>query len=273
MKGILLAAMVLSCCAVAGGALAFTDDFDSYATGPLSVVSGSVWGTWGGGSTDAQVVPMGLSAPNAMYHDGIASPDVVSYWPDVFGSASLGVFSFDFLVHEEGNDDMESYLLVGSGNPGVLNTNYASALGIFIFDFGASPGVATLHFWDIDGAAGGGDYGLPVLDAGLALDVWHHVELYAALVVADPRVNPPGDADGVFEIWLNGLPVLGPTPFGLDDPLGWNATEVYSFDAGGANAEQNDYHLFDSLVAEAVPEPGLIALGGMVLLVLVRRRK
>jgi uncharacterized protein (TIGR03382 family) len=75
----------------------------------------------------------------------------------------------------------------------------------------------------------------------------------------------------VFEVWLDGSQVLGPTSFGLDDPAGWNATEIYSYDAGGDAPEQDDYHLFDNYTV--IPEPGVIALAAMGLLALLRRRK
>jgi len=271
MRYLVLSAVVLVCAAVSGSALAFTDDFDSYATGALSVVSGGVWNTWGGNSTDAQVTAQGLSAPNAQYHDGINVPDVVTYWGDLFGGGGGGAYSFDFLVHEEGQDDMDTYVMVGSGNPGALDINYDTAIGIFILDWGGSLGSTTLHIWDTDGTRGGGDYGIIELATGLSLDVWHSLELRAAVTVADRTANDPLDADGVFTIWLDGSQILGPTSFGLDDPVGWNATEIYSFDAGGETPEQDDYMLFDNV--SAVPEPGLLALLGLGILAALRRRK
>ena len=275
MKCVLVCTVVLVLAAVSGSALAFTDDFDSYATGPLSVVSGGVWNTWGGASTDAQVTAQGLSLPNAQYHDGINVPDVVTYWGDLFGGGGggggSGAFSFDFLVHEEGQDDMDTYVFAGSGNPGALDINYGSAIGIFILDWGGSLGSTTLHIWDTVGANGGGDYGIIELATGLSLDVWYNLELRASITVADRTANAVTDADGVFEVWLNGLQVLGPTSFGLDDPLGWNATEIYSYDAGGETPERNDYMLFDNV--SAVPEPGLLALLGLGVIAALRRRR
>jgi len=268
-------ALILSCVLAfalgSGSAAAFSDNFDSYATGPLSVVSGGVWTTYLGTSTDALVTDQGLSVPNAMYQDGIDAPDVVAYWADLFAGSNTGALSYDFLVHEEGEDDIETYVLVGSGNAGALDINYSSAIGAFILDYGDSLGSATLHIWDIDGPVGGGDYGIAEMATGLALDVWHHVELRAAITVPDRTANAADDADGQFEVWLNAVQVLGPTNFGLDDPLGWNATEVYSLNAGGGNPEQNDYTLLDNF--EAVPEPGFMLIAGLAVVALLRRKK
>lgn len=266
----LITTAVLVVLTVCGTALGFSDDFDSYATGPLSIVSAGVWNTWGGASTDALVTAQGLSLPNAQYHDGIGLPDVVTYWDDLFGGGGGGRLSFDFLVHEEGEDDIETYLTVGSGDPVNLDVNFDTMIGIFIIDFGGSLGTTSLHIWDVDLVNGGGDYGLPLLGGGLALDVWHHVDLLAALTVADPTANNPLDEDGLFEVWLNGGLALGPTSFGLDDPFGWNATDIYSFPSVTALPEENDYTLLDNF--EAIPEPGIVLLGGLVLLALGRRR-
>lgn len=272
MNKLVIIIMVLAFVVVSGSAFAFSDNFDSYATGSLTVVSGGVWNLWGGGpGTDAQVTAQGLSAPNAQYHDGIGVPDVVAHWSNLFGGGGGGRFSFDFLVHEEGEDDMDDYVFVGSGNPALMDIDYGSSIGVFIVDWGGSLGSTSLDIWDVAGAGGGGDYGIINLGSGLALDVWHHVDLIGWLTVADPTSNDPLAEDGKFEVWLNGSPVLGPTSFGLDNAFGWNATEIYSFDAGGDFPEQDDYTLFDNV--EAVPEPSIFLLAGLGLLALIRRKK
>jgi hypothetical protein len=270
--------LVMAMCAAVASAQ-IVDDFDSYATGPLSVVSGGVWNTWGGVSTDAQVVDMGLSPPNAMYHDGVGVPDVVSYSPvNLFsGMGSVVTVGFDFLTHEvatggnpDGYEDMDTYFFIGSGNPGDLSIDYASCFGAFIVDWvdidgvGASP----LHIWDIAGATGGGDYGVLELARGLPSDVWHNVQLVATQTVPDMTANDPNDADGTFDVFVNGGMVADDLPFGMDNPLGMNAVEVYSFEDEQPEPP-DDYHLFDSI--SLVPEPGALLL--LVLGAIVARRR
>jgi len=271
MKGLLVFAGLLL--VASGAAYGFSDNFDSYQTGPLNVVSGGVWRTWGGTSTDAQVVTGGLSQPNAM-EIGEYEPDVVTYWPNLFGGGGgAGRFSFDFLVHEELEKDMDTYVFAGSGNPADNSIDYGSSIGIFILDWWTdSPGFTKLHIWDVAGPGGGGDYGVLELGTNLALNTWHHVDLLAALTVPDPTSNNPADADGFFDVFLNGNRVAANVPFGLDNPMGWNATEIYGFKDDEID---RDYMLIDNV--DAVPEPGsLLALGtGLLSLagLAIRRRK
>jgi len=257
------------------------DNFDSYATGPLSVVSGGVWNTWGGASTDAQVIDMGLSAPNSQFHDGVGVPDVVTYGAGsaLSGAGSVATLSFDFLTHEvgggtnpEGYQDMDTYIFVGSGNPGDLSTNYGSVIGVFIIDWAwiDDVGFSPVHLWDVAGEGGGGDYGIAELARGLVGDQWHHVELVATQAVDDMTANDPLDADGFFDVYVDTvLCTPTPLPFGLDDPMGLNALELYSFEDEQPEAP-DDYHLFDNFLL--TPEPaslGLLVLGAVALL---RRR-
>lgn len=257
------APLALACAASAE----IVDNFDSYATGPLSAVSGGVWNTSGGASTDAQVVDMGLSPPNAMYHDGIGVPHVVSYSGTsvLAGAGSVATFSYDFNVYEQGDADVDTYLFVGSGNPAHWSTDYSSCVGIFIVDWADIDGVgaSALHIWDVVGAPGGGDYGIIELDRNLPAQHWHHVELIATQTIPDMTANPPDDADGFFDVFIDGLSAAAGVPFGLDSPVGLNALEVYSFDDRGA---QDDYHLYDNIAL--TPEPAsllILALAGPML--------
>jgi len=267
---------------VSGGAFAsFFDNFDSYATGPLSTVSGGVWRTWGGNSTDAQVVTGGLSPPNAQMHNGIGTPDVVTYWDSIMQS-NLGHWarvSFDFLVHETPNtdpalNDIEGDVTFTSGDPLLNDIDYGTGLGILRINTGpVSPGYTCVRWWDLDGLNGGGEVPFDALVADqLALDVWHHVDVIATLTVADPLANDPLLADGTFDVFVDGALGLSAT-FGWENPRGWNATEIWSY--ADADPIDEDYFLVDNFEAVPVPEPSsLLALGGFLpALALLRRRK
>src|SRR5512140_581616 len=87
------------------------DNFDSYATGPLTTVSGGVWRTWANAGFDAPVVTGGQSAPNAVKMAAGSSSDVVTYNPtNMLGHLGATVtWSFDFNVNKPDPNDIDSY--------------------------------------------------------------------------------------------------------------------------------------------------------------------
>jgi hypothetical protein len=239
MKHILLGLTVVLL-SVSVAAADFSDNFDSYATGPLTVVSGGVWNLWGGASTDAEVVDGGLSPPNAMKHTGNATPDVVTYFTSGLGYGMTATFSFDYLAHEAGDTDMKTTMFVGSGDPVFYNINYDSSLGSFVFDEGNSPGTTQVQFAGMTAGA------------GLPVDTWHHVEVVFLQTVEHITSNGPSEPDGVFDVYLNSELVIAQAPFTLNDPVGFNALEMWSELTGGGG---DDYHLFDNFSVVFAPAP------------------
>ncbi|MBN1513269.1 MAG: hypothetical protein JXB13_14735 [Phycisphaerae bacterium] len=226
----------------AGAAMAdFTENFDSYATGPLSAVSGGVWHPWMGGAVDAEVAALGLSAPNAMKNTGIGVPEVVTYFANGLGFGMTATFSFDFLVHEEGGVDSKAWVFAGAGGPGDYSFNYDAAFGgSFEIDEGQDPGVTTIRF------AGA------VLKTDLAVDQWHHVELVALQTVEHVTSNGAAEIDGVLDIYVNSEKVVSQRTFTLNDKRGFNALDMYA-DAGADNTD--DYFLFDNISVVFAPAP------------------
>lgn len=184
---------------------AIIDNFDSYSTGALSVVSGGTWRTWNGTSTDAQVTTGGLSSPNAMTQNGINGPDVVSYSSEnLLGSAGkVATFSFDVALNE-GPDDvsMLSAVFVGSGDSALNSIDYDSYLAKIIFGYYGGVGAGEMRLRDSNGSSGGGNYGFPTI-ANLSIGQWHHIDLVATQTVADMTANDPVLADGFFDVFLN----------------------------------------------------------------------
>lgn len=274
----IIAAASLALVLAAGTAFGFSDNFDSYQTGALSSVSGGVWQTWNNNSADTTVTTGGIDGSNAMKNTG-GGQDIVGYWDNAFATTNSVKCSFSFFVHEtpgaESDIDTDTYLYYGSGTPGNAGIDYDSAIGNFIVDWYNTPGKTTLHIWDQCGAGGGGDYGIIELATDLSLDTWHNVDLVATLAVADPTSNDVADADGYFDVAVDGTTVLTHQYFGLNNPLGLNAVEIASYQDD--NTTDNDYILLDNISVTAVPEPGslmalatgLAGLAGFV----TRRRK
>ncbi len=219
----------------------FSEDFDSYATGPLSVVSGGVWHPWLNIAVDAEVAPLGLSAPNAMKNTGIDVPEVVTYFTNGLGFGMTATFSFDFLVHEEGDKDSKAWVFAGAGNPDDHSFNYDAAFGgSFEIDQGDDPGITSIRF-----------AGVP-LKTNLAVDQWHHVELVALQTVEHLTSNGPEEIDGYLDVYVNSEKVLSQQPFTLNDERGFNALDIYA-DAGADNTD--DYFLFDNISVSFAPAP------------------
>jgi hypothetical protein len=260
--------------ALAGAAYAdnFNDNFDSYATGALSTVSGGVWNLWGGAGTDAQVATGGLSAPNAMRHNGAGTPDVVTYWSNALAGGP-GKLAFDFKVHEDANRSAtwthsEVDITLGAGNPALLDTNYGTGPGILVLGGGAAggyTGTAKVQFWDVGGAEGGGDFGFVQIGT-VSTDAWHHAEVVATLTVADPLANDPNLADGFFDVFVDAALLINHQSFGMNDANGWNMTETWSNRDAGNTADE--FTLIDNMVV--TPEPSSLAL--LALALVLRRR-
>ena len=262
---ILLGLALIAFCSGASAASIFAEDF-TYPTGMLATTSGGVWNTWGGNSLDAIV------ASRMLVLDGIGGTnDVVAYHPNALPTLGTMTYSFDFYVHEEATDELDTYFFIGAGNPATYEIDYDNALGLIMVDLGANPGSVDVGLWDIDGNNGGGNYGFGVISAGYTVDAWHTILIQAVQTELNPGANDPLLADGTYEIFVDGLSVFTGT-FANNAAVGFNAIEIWS----GANTEEHDFHAIDKIYVDfeaKIPEPGMIALAGLGLLALIRRKK
>jgi len=260
---ILLGLAIVCFCASAGAVTLFAEDFN-YPTGMANTASGGVWRPWLGTSQDMVVLSRMLVS------DGQNVPEVVAYYPNALPGMDWVDVSFNFFVHEEGTTDTDSYLWIGGGKEATNEIDYN--IWGFIVDWGVnnSIGSTELNLWDVDGDDGGGNWGVALLASGLPLDTWHSVELFAQQTVADPLANANANADGQFRVWLDGNLVMDWTNFGNNSVNGVNSVDVYSMDDGN----EHDFFAYDKIYVESsVPEPGMIALAGLGLLALIRRKK
>jgi len=254
----------------AGAQAEIVDDFDNYATGMLTEVSGGFWHIYEGGtgiSTDCEVSAEGLSAPNAMRliggEDLVDVQEVLAYSDTgnmLNAPGDTATLAFDFFVHEQGDRQSLSMLCLGSGDPAPANMDYDSSLTVIVINYShwdPADGVVFVHLWDIAaGELGGGNYGFPELSTDLTVDQWHHVELVATQGVEDIFANDPNDADGTFEVWIDYVLVTAdPLPFGFNDinnSFGLNAIDISSW--AGEDLVYDDYILYDNIsVTSPVP--------------------
>jgi len=260
MKNLAIVIVMLAVTVTAPAAI--VDDFDSYVTGPLTEVSCTTWRPWYGVSgQDVEVVGQGLSTPNAIKHIGGEMgtsdvPSVVTYSGTGNLLGNLGdtaTFSFDFYLREEGEQSMVmSAIWLGAGDPEANDAYYDNCICTVAIDYAywdVADGATSVHVMDFNQELGGGDWGYQELTTDLALEQWHHVELIAIQTVADLYENGPNDADGTFEVWVNGaLVTAAPLPFGFDDfdeAFGFNMIETYSY--CGFDFAYNDYCLIDNI--------------------------
>lgn len=232
-----------------------TDNFDSYATGELTTVA-PTWHKYENNSSvpDYTVVADGRSAPNAMRTDGKdvggLAPEVVRTFPKLFSTPTKAAhIGFDFLVHETGAQTIDSYINVGDADP----NNYSVGYGTFAFVINwvnaSSPGAASLHVWDLQGADG--DFGLVELARPVTIDVWHRVDVYLKLNVADPSTNPTSEPDGTFLVYLDHMLVTpNPLTFSINSPLGLNSIDSWSGHNNNHDGDWTDYIQYDNIVFE-----------------------
>lgn len=266
---LLTAVVVLLFCSNSLAALLLDEDFD-YATGWLTAVSGGKWHTWLDSSQD------GLVLGSMLVHDGRGVPEVCTYFSNALPAGAVGgktmTAEFDFFVHEE-DLDLDTYIMIGGGTPATAEIDY-NLWGFIVDWWTGNEGWTKLHLWDMDGANGGGDWGIVQIVDNLALDTWHHVLVEAVQTVADPLANAPADADGQFRVFVNGVLGMDWTNFGNNSPNGVNSVDIYTFDSDPS--EEHDFHAFDKIIINGVPEPGtmsIIGAGVLGLLALMRRKK
>jgi hypothetical protein len=252
-------------CGTASAAITVFDEDFTYTTGMLTNVSGGLWHLW----QDNPAVPDGVVLSKMMVIDGIGTPEVCAYYQNALPTAGNMTASFDFFVHEEPDADLDAYVMIGGGDESTANLDYN--LWGFIIDWGGSAGSTALHLWDLDGDNGGGNWGVAQLQLNLTLDAWHTVELIANQTVADPLANAVTDADGQFQVWLDGNLVLDWTNFGNNSVYGVNSIDIYNFD----QQEEHDFNSFDNILITGVPEPStvMMVLGGLGMLIFLRKRR
>jgi hypothetical protein len=251
-----------------GNALATITVFDeqfSYPTGWLETVSGGQWGTWLTTAPDTIVLSQMCTFD---YHGWDDIPEVVSYYSNALSTVGTATISFDFFIHEEGQDSPEGYLFIGNGNP--VGNEIAYDMWGFVIDWASADGMGetSVSLW-------GDPVGWTVtpVATGLTVDAWHTVQVVANQTVVDPLANDPGEADGDYEVFVDGAPVHAGT-FRNNGVGGLNSWDMYY--GGGSVEEQHDFMAIDNILVDTtIPEPGTISIigAGLLGLLALRRRK
>jgi hypothetical protein len=242
------------------------DDFDSYATGALSTVSGGTWRLWGGVGNDAQVVTGGLSNPNAARFDTTYG-DVVSYADQDLLAGGSATLSFSFFASSTSNDNMALSVVVGSGNPGDNSVDYDNKVVDIIiggYDYNGDGDLdINVNLWFPDRPEQGLNF--PLLTY-VTPDAWHQLSVEAL-------------STGAFNVYIDGVWVGSDSFDALTNPNGLNCAEIWTarvsptYDATG-------YYLIDDFSLTGaelptVPVPGamlLVSLGSAAVALCRRKR-
>ena len=265
MKKLIIASLILLFATSASAVTVFEETFD-YSIGLLEETSGGTWvagwGPWG--------YPDWATVAHMAVADGMSNVDGGGEYnmtmAEMANPMKAGLLvdgpeatvSFDFYLHEEGEFDLEPY---------VWFDNPANRLFEFGLDNENDPGTNEALRFNNPFASW-----VTLGTAPYATDAWHNITVELFQTVDDPTANIDGDPDGYLDVYVDGV-LEGTFDFMNNDLSGatfgshvWRGWETHPF------TENHDFVALDNILVEGIPEPGTMALLGLGLLGLLRKR-
>ena len=230
----------------------FQEDF-AYDIGLLEDVSGGRW-THGSQPDWACVAQMAIA-------DSIGMNETQSetFMNPLQGENMTAKVSFDFFLHEEGDYDIDPYIWFENLSDNMFmiqvdKDNDPSDVGLVRFN-------NQFHSW-------------VTIGDGLALDTWHNITVDLTQTV-DPLSNGANDPDGTLDVYIDGvIAPVGPFSFKNNDLSGaYIGCHVWRGFNPDPHVEDHDFVALDNIVITGIPEPGTMALLGLGLLGLLRKRR
>ena len=253
MKKLLILAALVMFATSASATIIFEEDF-VYPIGLLEPSSGGTWvAAWlAWGYPDwACVAEMAVA-------DSIGMNATYAQFANPLPGINDAKVEFDFFLHEEGEKDLDPYVWFENNSHVIIE---------FQLDYSNNPGTGLLR-------VNNEFHGWTSIGAPIAVETWHTITAVLNQTV-DPLSNADGDPDGTLDVYVDGVIIPeGPFSFKNNDLSGallgshvWRGTNT------DPPEEDHDFIALDNIMIEGVPEPGTMALIGLGLLGLLRKRR